>query len=79
MGVLRVDHPDVEDFIACKINENQITNFNISVGITDAFMRAVKNDEEWELRFPDLSESEGTRFRRHARTSRSRRHYNSNL
>ena len=56
MAVLRVDHPDVEDFIVCKINENQITNFNISVGITDAFMRAVKNDEEWELRFPDLHE-----------------------
>ncbi|MBV6402242.1 MAG: hypothetical protein CNIPEHKO_02548 [Anaerolineales bacterium] len=56
MSVLRVDHPDVEEFIVCKINENQITNFNISVGITDAFMRAVKNDEEWELRFPDLKE-----------------------
>ncbi|OQY87376.1 MAG: ribonucleotide reductase [Anaerolineae bacterium UTCFX1] len=56
MAVLRVDHPDVEDFITCKINENHITNFNISVGITDAFMRAVKNDEEWELRFPDLKE-----------------------
>ena len=56
MAVLRVDHPDVEDFIVCKINENQITNFNISVGITDAFMRVVKNDEEWELRFPDLKE-----------------------
>ncbi len=56
MAVLRVDHPDVEDFITCKINENQITNFNISVGITDAFMRAVKNDEEWELRFPDMNE-----------------------
>jgi ribonucleoside-diphosphate reductase alpha chain len=56
MAVLRVDHPDVEDFIVCKINENQITNFNISVGITDAFMRAVKNNEEWELRFPDMKE-----------------------
>ncbi|HZM20622.1 MAG TPA: ribonucleotide reductase N-terminal alpha domain-containing protein, partial [Anaerolineales bacterium] len=56
MAVLRVDHPDVEDFIVCKINENQITNFNISVGITDAFMRAVKNNQEWELRFPDLHE-----------------------
>lgn len=54
MGVLRVDHPDIEDFIACKTNENQITNFNISVGITDAFMQAVKEDAEWELRFPDV-------------------------
>lgn len=56
MAVLRVDHPDVESFITCKINENQITNFNISVGITDAFMQAVKDDTEWALRFPDLTE-----------------------
>ena len=54
MAVLRVDHPDVEEFITCKTDETQITNFNISVGITDAFMRAVENDEEWPLRFPDV-------------------------
>jgi ribonucleoside-diphosphate reductase alpha chain len=54
MGVLRVDHPDIEEFITCKTDENAITNFNISVGITDAFMRAVQNDEPWELRFPDV-------------------------
>lgn len=54
MAVLRVDHPDVEDFIASKTNENAITNFNISVGITDAFMRAVDADEDWTLRFPDV-------------------------
>ncbi len=58
MAVLRVDHPDVEEFITSKTNENHITNFNISVGITDAFMRAVKNDEDWELRFPDISQKE---------------------
>jgi ribonucleoside-diphosphate reductase alpha chain len=62
MGVLRIDHPDVEEFIECKTNENQITNFNISVGITDAFMRAVKNDEDWELRFPNLSEVKERNF-----------------
>lgn len=54
MGILRVDHPDIEDFIRCKTNENAITNFNISIGITDAFMRAVEADEPWDLRFPDV-------------------------
>jgi len=63
MAVLRVDHPDIEEFISCKTNENQITNFNISVGITDAFMRAVKNDEMWELRFPDVHSPEYRTFR----------------
>lgn len=58
MGVLRVDHPDIEDFITCKTDENQITNFNISVGITDAFMRAVRDNAEWELRFPDVNSPE---------------------
>ena len=55
MGVLRVDHPDIEEFITCKTNENAITNFNISVGITDEFMQAVKEDREWPLRFPDVT------------------------
>mgnify|MGYP001061800312 CR=1 FL=1 len=54
MGVLRVDHPDIEKFISCKTDENAITNFNISVGITDAFMEAVKQDQDWALRFPDV-------------------------
>ena len=54
MGVLRVDHPDIEEFITCKVDENQITNFNISVGITDDFMRAVKENKKWALRFPDV-------------------------
>ncbi len=58
MGVLRVDHPDIEEFITCKIDENQITNFNISVGITDAFMRAVKEDANWDLRFPEVNSPE---------------------
>jgi ribonucleoside-diphosphate reductase alpha chain len=58
MGVLRVDHPDIEEFITCKTDENQITNFNISVGITDAFMQAVKEDADWDLRFPDVASAE---------------------
>ncbi len=62
MAVLRVDHPDVEDFIACKTNENAITNFNISVGITDAFMQAVLDDEDWDLRFPDVLSPEYRSF-----------------
>ncbi|HLY25765.1 MAG TPA: ribonucleotide reductase N-terminal alpha domain-containing protein, partial [Aggregatilineales bacterium] len=49
MAVLKVSHPDVREFITCKINESQITNFNISVGITDEFMRAVETDSEFDL------------------------------
>jgi ribonucleoside-diphosphate reductase alpha chain len=63
MAVLRVDHPDIEDFITCKTDENAITNFNISVGVTDAFMEAVRNDEEWELRFPDIASKEYKAFK----------------
>ncbi len=52
MAVLRVDHPDIEEFVTCKAQEGQISNFNISVGITDEFMRAVESDAEFELRNP---------------------------
>ena len=62
MAVLRIDHPDVEDFITCKTNEHAITNFNISVGITDDFMRAVENDDDWELKFPDISHPDHKQF-----------------
>ncbi|MBZ9574529.1 ribonucleotide reductase N-terminal alpha domain-containing protein [Modicisalibacter sp. MOD 31.J] len=49
MGVLRVDHPDIEAFIDAKNDAGELTNFNISVGVTEAFMQAVRDDEEWEL------------------------------
>ncbi len=55
MAVLRVDHPDIEEFINCKTDEHAITNFNISVGISDDFMRAVEKDEDWPLRFMDVN------------------------
>ncbi len=63
MAVLRVDHPDIEEFITCKTDENAITNFNISVGITDAFMEAVRRDADWELRFPDIEAPEYRGFK----------------
>jgi ribonucleoside-diphosphate reductase alpha chain len=52
MGILRVDHPDIREFITCKDDTSQITNFNISVAITDAFMEAVKTGAKYELRNP---------------------------
>ncbi len=56
MAVLRVDHPDIREFITCKVDENQITNFNISVGLTDAFMQAVKDDTDFDLVAPHSGE-----------------------
>ena len=52
MGILRVDHPDVLEFIACKEDLTKITNFNISVGITTKFMDAVKADGSYDLYDP---------------------------
>ena len=49
MGQLIVSHPDVGEFIHCKDNDDTLQNFNISVQITDEFMRAVDNDETWRL------------------------------
>jgi len=56
MAVLPVWHPDILEFVKCKSEEGQITNFNISVGITDEFMKAVKNDDDFTLRHPENGE-----------------------
>ena len=57
MGVLRVDHPDIEEFIHAKQNSTELTAFNISVGITDEFMQAVINKDMFDLKF------EGRKYR----------------
>jgi ribonucleoside-diphosphate reductase alpha chain len=49
MGILRVDHPNIMDFIMCKADQKHLNNFNISVGLTEKFMQAVERDEEFDL------------------------------
>ncbi len=60
MGILRVDHPDILDFISCKDDTTKITNFNISVAVTDAFMAALEQDGEYELLHPTTRKPVGT-------------------
>jgi ribonucleoside-diphosphate reductase alpha chain len=52
MGILRVDHPDIMEFVTCKDDTSKITNFNISVAVTDAFMAAVEADAMYDLHHP---------------------------
>src|SRR3954453_23078660 len=59
MGILRVDHPDILEFITCKDDTTKITNFNISVAVTDAFMAAVEADGLYDLIHPKTGQVTG--------------------
>lgn len=59
MGMLRVDHPDIEQFISCKRDTSKLNNFNISVAITDKFMEAVKADQSFDLLHPGRRDANG--------------------
>lgn len=60
MGILRVDHPDILNFIDCKRKNSDITNFNISVGLTEAFVKAALAGETYELLDPRTRQTAGT-------------------
>ncbi|MCD6448183.1 MAG: vitamin B12-dependent ribonucleotide reductase, partial [Thermoplasmata archaeon] len=59
MGILRVDHPDIMEFITCKENPKELTNFNISVAVTDDFMEKAMKGEDYELINPRTGETVG--------------------
>lgn len=59
MGILRVDHPDIIEFINCKSDNNKLNNFNISVAITDKFMEAYLNGKDYDLINPQNNEAVG--------------------
>lgn len=52
MSILRVDHPDIEEFIDSKLEDDKLNNFNISVAVSDKFMESVKNDSDFYTTFP---------------------------
>lgn len=59
MGILRIDHPDILEFIKCKENNDELNNFNISVGLTEEFMNAVEGNREYSLLEPRTKEVVG--------------------
>jgi ribonucleoside-diphosphate reductase alpha chain len=61
MGILRVDHPDIMNFITCKEDNSKLNNFNISVNITEDFMKAVEENEEYDIVSPRDRKVVGTR------------------
>jgi len=61
MGILRVDHPDISNFIVCKDDNSRLNNFNISVSLTEEFMEAVKNDTEYSIMNPRTRTPIGTK------------------
>jgi ribonucleoside-diphosphate reductase alpha chain len=59
MGILRVDHPDIMEFITCKEDQSRLTNFNLSVAVTEKFMKSVENNEDYDLINPRNNKTMG--------------------
>ncbi|NJB67957.1 ribonucleoside-diphosphate reductase alpha chain [Desulfobaculum xiamenense] len=60
MGILRIDHPDIMEFIAAKERDGELNNFNLSVALTERFMKAVEKNEDYELVAPHTGDVTGT-------------------